>query len=78
MDAYFVYNQIPMYPTDQQKAAFMTFKGNYCYRVMPSGLINVGETYQRMMNKVFQTQIGRMLAVYMDDMIVKSKFNIDQ
>ncbi|GAU24659.1 hypothetical protein TSUD_322670 [Trifolium subterraneum] len=34
-------------------------------------------TYQRMMNKVFHNEIGDMLEVYMDDMIVKSEEEID-
>ena len=40
---------------------------------MPFGLKNVGATYQRMVNKVFQSQIGRNLEVYVDDMITKRK-----
>ncbi|GAU46047.1 hypothetical protein TSUD_191180 [Trifolium subterraneum] len=36
-----------------------------------------GVTYPRMMNKVFHNEIGDMLEVYMDDMIVKSKEEID-
>ena len=40
---------------------------------MPFGLKNAGVTYQRMVNKVFQSQIGRNLEVYVDDMITKSK-----
>ncbi|GAU40231.1 hypothetical protein TSUD_270310 [Trifolium subterraneum] len=36
-----------------------------------------GATYQRMMNKVFYNEIGDMLEVYMDDMIVKSEEEID-
>ena len=44
---------------------------------MPFGLKNAGETYQRMMNKVFCNQIGNMLEVYMEDMIVKSREDTD-
>ena len=40
---------------------------------MPFELKNVGPTYQRMVNKVFNAQIGRNLEVYVDDMITKSK-----
>ncbi|GAU42123.1 hypothetical protein TSUD_350970 [Trifolium subterraneum] len=36
-----------------------------------------GATYQRMMNKVFHNEIGDMLEVYMDDMIVKSEEELD-
>lgn len=55
----------------------MTPKGNYYYRVVPFGLKNAGATYQRMMNKVFNAQIGRMLEVYMDDVIVKTNEDND-
>ena len=34
-------------------------------------------TYQRMMNKVFYDEIGDILEVYMDDMIVKSQTETD-
>ncbi|MCH79610.1 gag-pol polyprotein [Trifolium medium] len=66
-----------MAESDKQKTAFMTDSGNYYYNVMPFGLKNAGATYQRMMNKVFRTEIGDMLEVYMDDMIVKSKEEVD-
>lgn len=66
-----------MYLADQEKTAFITHMGNYCYRVMPFWLKNVGANYQRMMNKVFESQIGRMLKVYMDDMIVITKSDVD-
>nr|KYP61868.1 Retrovirus-related Pol polyprotein from transposon 17.6 [Cajanus cajan] len=39
---------------------------------MPFGLKDVGATYQRLMDKVFQHQIGRNMEVYVDDMIVKT------
>ena len=72
MDAYSGYNQIPMYPDDQEKPAFITDMGVYCYNMMPFGLKNAGATYQRMMSKVFAEQIGRILEVYIDEMIVKT------
>ncbi|CAJ2638239.1 unnamed protein product [Trifolium pratense] len=77
MDAYSGYNQIPMAVADKEKTAFMTESGNYYYNVMPFGLKNAGATYQRMMNRVFRGEIGDMLEVYMDDMIVKSHEEID-
>jgi hypothetical protein len=39
---------------------------------MPFGLKNVGATYQRLVNKMFEAQIGRNMEVYVDDMLVKS------
>lgn len=72
MDAYLGYNQIPLHPNDQEKTNFRTEKSNYFYKVMSFGLKNDDTTYQRMMNKVFEKQIGQNLEVYVDDMIVKS------
>ena len=54
MDAFSEYNQIPMYEPDQDKTAFITNRGLYCYKVMPFGLKNAGATYQRLVNKVFK------------------------
>jgi hypothetical protein len=72
MDAYSGYNQIPMHPDDQEKTTFITDIGVYCYNIMLFGLKNVGATYQRMMRKVFEKQIDRILEVCIDDMIVKT------
>ena len=53
--------------------AFVTPVGNYHYKVMPFGLKNPGSTYQRMMTKMFESQLGKTIEVYIDDMVVKSK-----
>ncbi|XP_074356686.1 uncharacterized protein LOC141696444 [Apium graveolens] len=73
MDAYSGYNQIPMYGPDQEHTSFITDRGLYCYIGMPFGLINVGATYQRLVNKMFKRQIGKTMEVYVNDMLVKSK-----
>ena len=73
MDAFSGYNQILMAEQDQEKTAFITDRGLYCYRVMPFGLKNAGATYQRLVNRMFKGQIGRNVEVYVDDMLVKSK-----
>ncbi|XP_072087132.1 uncharacterized protein [Arachis hypogaea] len=72
-DAYSGYNQIQMHPSDQNKTAFITEYGNYCYKLMPFGLKNAGATYQCLMDKVFAKQIGRNIEVYVDDMVTKIK-----
>ena len=45
MDAFFGYNQILMDEEDQEKSAFITSQGLYCYRVMPFELKNARATY---------------------------------
>ena len=58
---------------DQEKIAFITSQGLYCYRVMPFGLKNIRATYQKLVNKTFSKQIGRNMEVYVDNMLIKSK-----
>ncbi|XP_075524552.1 uncharacterized protein LOC142556953 [Primulina tabacum] len=57
------YHQIPFALEDQDKASFITSGGTFCYVVMPFGLKNAGAMYQRLMNIVFQKQIGRNIEV---------------
>ena len=57
---------------DQEKTSFVTGQGTYCYHVMPFGLKNAGATYQRLVNRMFQKQIGTSMEVYIDHMLVKS------
>ncbi|XP_072060304.1 uncharacterized protein [Arachis hypogaea] len=72
MDAYFGYNQIPMHQPGEDKTAFITPGGTYCYKVMPFGLKNAGATYQRLMSRVFHDLIGKTVEVYVDDILVKT------
>ncbi|GAA0139426.1 hypothetical protein LIER_35087 [Lithospermum erythrorhizon] len=67
------YHQIKMLPEDEEKTTFMTEYDLYCWRVMPLGLKNAEAIYQRMVNAIFEPQIGRNMEIYADDMLVKSK-----
>ncbi|GJX94881.1 reverse transcriptase domain-containing protein [Tanacetum coccineum] len=73
LDAYKGYHQIQMAKEDEEKTAFYTEQGTYCYTKMPFGLKNAGATYQRLVDSTFQNQIGRNLEAYVDDMVIKSK-----
>ena len=73
LDAFQGFHQIPLATDDQEKTAFVTLVGNYHYKVMPFGLKNAGLTYQRMMTKMFELQLGKNIEVYIDDMVVQSK-----
>ena len=73
LDAFQGYHQIPLVIDDQEKTAFITLVGNYHYKVMPFGLKNAGSTYQWMITKIFEPQLGKNVEVYINDMVVKSK-----
>ena len=61
-----------MNPDDQEKTNFITEQGTYCDKVMPFRLKKAEATYQRLVNKMFSTQLRRTMEVYVDDMLVKS------
>ncbi|GJQ93091.1 reverse transcriptase domain-containing protein [Tanacetum coccineum] len=73
LDAYKGYHQIKMAKEDEEKTAFITSQGIFCYSKMSFGLKNAGSTYQRLVDKAFQRQIGRNLEVYVDDLVIKSR-----
>nr|GEY89152.1 reverse transcriptase domain-containing protein [Tanacetum cinerariifolium] len=72
LDAYKGYHQIQLAEADEEKKAFHTRQGVYCYTKMPFGLKNAGATYQRLMKKAFESQVGQNIEVYVDDLVVKS------
>nr|GEU90068.1 reverse transcriptase domain-containing protein [Tanacetum cinerariifolium] len=56
----------------EEKIAFHTGQGVYCYTKMPFGPKNAGAMYQRLVDKAFDSQIGQNIEVYVDDLVVKS------
>ena len=69
------YNQIFMVEEDIAKTVFRCpgAIGLFEWVVMTFGLKNVGATYQRVMNCIFHKLIGRIVEIYIDDVMVKSK-----
>ena len=59
---------------DQEKTAFISPKGCYCYTWMPFGLRNVGATFQRAMQSSQGSQLGRNVEAYIDDIVVKTRY----
>ncbi|GJX95051.1 hypothetical protein Tco_0349637 [Tanacetum coccineum] len=64
---------IRMAEEDEEKTAFYTEHGTFCYEKMPFGLRNAGATYQRLVDKAFSSQLGRNIEIYVDDMAIKSR-----
>nr|GEY83552.1 reverse transcriptase domain-containing protein [Tanacetum cinerariifolium] len=68
LDAYKGYHQIQLAEADEEKTAFHTGHGVYCYTKMPFGLKNAGATYQRLMDKAPRTSIkGQILADFLNE-----------
>ena len=61
MDSSSGYNQIRIAPKGEELTAFRTPKGIYCYKVMPFGLKNVGAIYQRVMQKIFDDILHKIV-----------------
>jgi hypothetical protein len=74
VDGNTVYIQIFMAPEDIHKTAFRVLGvvGLFEYVVMTFGLKNVGATYQRAMNYIYYDLIGKLVEIYIDDIVVKS------
>jgi hypothetical protein len=58
---------------DEEKIAFLTPYGLFCYQVMPFGLKNAGATYQQMMQNCLESQIGCNIQVYIDDVVITTR-----
>ncbi|GKB21434.1 reverse transcriptase domain-containing protein [Tanacetum coccineum] len=77
LDAYKGYHQIQMSKKDEEKIVFHTDEGIFCYPKMPFGLKNARAIYQRLVDTIFEGQIGKNLEAYVDDMVIKSKIEQD-
>jgi len=74
MDGNAGYNQIFMAEEDIPKTAFRcpSHVGLFEWIVMTFGLKNASATYQRAMNFIFHEFIGKLVEIYIDDVVVKS------
>jgi hypothetical protein len=74
MDGNAGYNQICMAIEDISKTAFRCpgHIGLFEWIVMTFGLKNAGATYQRAMNYIFHELIGKIVEIYIDDVVIKS------
>ena len=69
------YNQIFMAEEDIHKTTFRSpgYLGLFEWIVMTFGLKNTGATYQRAMNYIFYELISKIVEIYINDVMVKSK-----
>jgi hypothetical protein len=74
MDGNAGYDLIFMAPKDIHKIAFRVpdAVGLFEYVVMTFGLKNAGATYQRTMNYIYHDLIGKLVEIYINDIVVQS------
>ncbi|GKA31510.1 retrovirus-related pol polyprotein from transposon TNT 1-94 [Tanacetum coccineum] len=63
--------KLEMAEEDEEKIGFHTSQGVFSYTKIPFGFKNAGATYERLVDKAFEKQIGRNLEVYVDDLVIK-------
>jgi hypothetical protein len=77
LDCFSGYHQIYMKEEDKASTSFITPFGMYCFIRMPEGLKNVGSTFSRLTKTVLESQVGRNIFTYVDDIVVASKSKED-
>jgi hypothetical protein len=73
LDCYSGYHQIAIKEEDQEKTAFITPFGTYCYTTMSFGSKNASATYQLAIQACFKRQYNKNVEAYVDDMVVKTR-----
>lgn len=71
------YNQILLKESNEDKSTFIIEWGTFCYTIIPFGMWNARSTFQRLVDKVFENQIGQSVLTYMDDILVKFVVAVD-
>jgi hypothetical protein len=72
LDCYSGYHQIALKVSDQDKTAFITPHDICCYKAMTFDLKNAGATYQKAIQKCLESQIGKNIEAYIDDVVIKT------
>jgi hypothetical protein len=72
-DCYSGYHQISLAKEDEEKTAFITPFGAFCYTSMSFGLKNAGATYQRAIQTCLANHWGKRVEAYVDDVVIKTE-----
>ena len=67
------YWQVPMSEDAKEKTGFVCHRGLFHFKRMPFGLSNAPATFQRLMNHVLASYIGKSVMVYLDDIVIFSR-----
>jgi hypothetical protein len=73
LDCFSGYHLIYMKEEDKSSTSFITPFDTYCFVRMPEGLKNARSTFSRLTKMVLESQVGRNIFTYVDDIVVASK-----
>ena len=73
LDAYSGYHQIKMAESDQAATTFVTPYSPFYFNTMPFRLKNTAAIYQHMIQTRPETQIGKTVEAYVDDVVIKTR-----
>ena len=67
LDGFSGYNQIKIYPKDQDKTTFTYPWGTFSYKVLPFGLCNAPTTFQAAVLSIFAELVHDAVDIYMEN-----------
>ena len=70
LDLTSAYNQVKLNQVSRQYTAFICSRGLFEYTVLPMGVTNTTETFQRLMNTIFEGILHKKVETYLDDIII--------
>ena len=71
------YHQLRVSEADILKTAFRMRYGHFKFTVMPFGLTNAPAAFMNLMHRVFQPYLDRLVAVFVDDILIYTKSEDD-
>jgi hypothetical protein len=72
LDCYSRYHQISLAKEDEEKMAFITPFGAFCYTSISFSLKNARATYQRVIQSCLADHSGKRVEAYVDDVVIKT------